>query len=78
VLVSGRLSGAVDFEPLRDSDVIQIKAKSKNSVEAALIANGFAEAYRDRNVYMSRSKSRSFREFLEGQAADRKKVLEET
>jgi capsular exopolysaccharide synthesis family protein len=53
-------------------------AKSKNALEAALIANTFAEAYRDRNIYMSRTKSRSFREFLQDQAGERKKVLEET
>jgi capsular exopolysaccharide synthesis family protein len=77
-VVSARLSAAVDFDPLRDSDVIQILAKSKNALEAALIANTFAEAYRDRNIYMSRTKSRSFREFLQDQAGERKKVLEET
>ena len=76
-VISGKLSGAVDFDPVRDSDVIQINAKSKNAEEAALIANRFAEAYRDRNTYMSRAKTRSFREFLEEQARERKRVLEE-
>ncbi len=76
--VSGRVMGAVDFDPVRDSDIIQITARSRNSREAALVANVFAQAYRDRNIYMSRAKSRSFREFLEKQALEKRKQLEET
>ncbi len=75
--VSGRVSSAIDFDPIRESDVITITAKSDNPEEAALIANTYAEAYRDRNVYMSRAKTRSFREFLQQQAAEKKKALEE-
>ena len=77
-LVSGRVSGAIDFDPVRDSDIISITAKSKNPREAQLIANTYAEAYRDRNIYASRAKSRSFREFLEAQAREKKRSLEET
>jgi hypothetical protein len=55
----------VDFDPVRESDIIRITAKSKSARESALLANVFAESYRDRNIYMSRAKSRSFREFLE-------------
>jgi capsular exopolysaccharide synthesis family protein len=73
--VSGAISEAIDFDPVRESDVITIAAKSKDPQEAALIANTFAESYRDRNVYMSRSKTRSFREFLDAQAASKKKEL---
>jgi tyrosine-protein kinase Etk/Wzc len=77
-LVSGRVMSAVDFDPVRDSDIIKITAQSQNPREAALLANTYAEAYRDRNIYMSRNKTRSFREFLESQASDKKKALEET
>jgi capsular exopolysaccharide synthesis family protein len=77
-VVSGRLVTAVDFDPVRDSDIIKISSKSKNAREAALLANTYAEAYRDRNIYMSRTRSRSFREFLESQARDKRKSLEET
>jgi capsular exopolysaccharide synthesis family protein len=77
-VVAGAVTGAVDFDPVRDSDIIRITARSKSAREAALIANTFAEAYRDRNIYMSRAKSRSFREFLEAQARDKRKSLEET
>jgi len=77
-IVSGRVSGAVDFDPVRESDIIRITAKSKSAQESALLANTFAETYRDRNIYMSRAKSRSFREFLESQAREKRKLLEET
>ncbi len=77
-LVSGRVSGAIDFDPIRDSDIIAITARSKSPREAQLLANTFAIAYRDRNIYASRAKSRSFREFLESQARDKRRALEET
>ncbi len=77
-LVSGRVSEMIDFDPVRESDVITITAKSKNPEESALIANTYAEAYRDRNIYMSRSKSRAFKEFLEEQASEKQRQLEET
>ncbi len=73
--VSTAVSEAIDFDPVRESDVITISAKSKDPGEAALIANTFAESYRDRNIYMSRAKTRSFREFLDAQAASKKKEL---
>ena len=78
IQVSGAVSAAVDFDPVRDSDVIRIMARSKDPVEAALLANTFAESYRDRNIYMSRAKTRSFREFLEAQKAEKRKALDET
>jgi capsular exopolysaccharide synthesis family protein len=73
--VANAVSEAIDFDPVRESDVITISAKSKDPAEAALVANTFAESYRDRNVYMSRAKTRSFREFLDAQAASKKKEL---
>ena len=76
--VSGVVMGSVDFEPVRESDIIKITARSMNARESALIANTYAEAYRDRNIYMARNKTRSFREFLESQASDKRKALEET
>ncbi len=76
--ISGRLSSDVDFDPVRESDVITISAKSKNNVEASLIANTYAEAYRDRNIYLSRTKTRSFREFLDEQASEKRKELNQT
>ncbi len=76
--ISGRLSGDVDFDPVRESDVITISAKSKDPVESSVIANTYAEAYRDRNIYLSRTKTRSFREFLDEQANEKRKELNQT
>jgi capsular exopolysaccharide synthesis family protein len=75
--ISGRVSGAVDFEPVRESDLIVVTAVSRDPREAALIANTFAESYRDRNVWMSRTKTRTFREFLESQAREKQRQLEQ-
>jgi len=72
------LRGAVSFEPVRDSDVIKITVKSKNPREATLIANTFAEAYSDRNLNMSRMKSRAAREFLEVQVKSKRNILDDT
>jgi capsular exopolysaccharide synthesis family protein len=76
--ISGAVGSAVDFEPVRESDVIRITARAAHPEEAALIANTYAEAYRDRNIYLSRSKTRSFRQFLEDQAAEKRRQLEVT
>ena len=76
--VSSAISGAIDFDPVRDSDIIKITAKSKDPREAAIIATTFAESYRDRNIYMSRTKTRSFKEFLADQAREKRRALEET
>lgn len=70
-----RLKGAVEFEPVRESDVIKITASSKDPREAALIANTYAHAYYERNVYASRTKSRTFREFLENQVKEKQTAL---
>jgi tyrosine-protein kinase Etk/Wzc len=76
--VSGMVTSVIEFEPIRESDVIKITARAEHPAEAALLANTYAEAYRDRNIYLSRSKSRSFRQFLEEQAAERRRQLEVT
>jgi capsular exopolysaccharide synthesis family protein len=73
--VASRVKGALDFEPVRDSDVIKIIASSGSAREAALIANVYAEAYLQRNVYGTRTKSRTFREFLESQLKEKQAAL---
>jgi capsular exopolysaccharide synthesis family protein len=70
-----RLKGVLDFEPVRESDVIKITAMSKDPREAALIANTYARAYFERNLYASRTKSRTFREFLENQVKEKQSAL---
>ncbi len=76
-VVTGRVDDAVDFDNLRDTDIIKIIAQSNDPREAALIANLYAQAYYDRNIYVSRSKSRALREFLEGQLRDKREGLDE-
>ena len=74
--VVGRFTGVVDFEPVRDSDVIKITARSNQAGEAALIANTFAKAYFDRNMFSSRTRSRAVREFLHSQLNTREQSLD--
>ena len=76
--IAKRLMTAVEFEPIRDSDVIKVTARSVQPKEAALIANTFAEAYYDRNLFSSRSRSRAAREFLDTQLKVRKSSLDES
>lgn len=75
--IIGRVAGSVDFEGLRDTDIIKVTARSVNAEEAALIANLYAQAYYDRNIFASRAKSRALREFLESQKKERRKQLDE-
>ncbi len=76
--IIGRLSEVVDFDPLRETDIIKITVKDKNAEQAALIANQYAQAYFERNIYMSRSRSRALREFLAAQVRDKRDVLDIT
>ena len=72
----GRLGGDVSFEPVRDSDVIKVTAKSPQAREAALIANTYAQVYYDRNMFTSRTRSRAVKEFLQGQLNTRSGTLD--
>jgi capsular exopolysaccharide synthesis family protein len=71
------LKSAVTFDPVINSDVIKIIVKSHGAAEAALLANTYTEAYYDRNLFVSRIRSRTVREFLEGQLKERQKTLAE-
>ncbi len=70
-----RLEKAVTIESVPETDVITITAKSHQPEESALIANLYADVDYNRNLTISRSKSRSFREFLEGQVSDKRQAL---
>ncbi len=72
-----RFQKDVKIESPRDADIIKITVRSKNPDEAALIANTFANSYYERNLMMSRNESRSVRQFLEEQLADKKKLLDQ-
>lgn len=71
-----RLTKAVDFSPVKDSDVMRVTVRSSDPEEAALIANTYTEAYAQRDLTISRKRSRLMREFLEGQLADKHGQLE--
>ena len=71
-----RLRDAVDFMPVRDSDVIRILARSVHPEEATLLANSFARMYVLHNLDMSRARYRDAREFLEEQLLAKKEALE--
>ncbi len=66
----------VEFEPVRDSEVIKITVKSSDPRDAALIANLYAQAYYDRNLRMSRTRSRAARIFLGKQLEIKHKELQ--
>jgi len=74
-LVTKRLGLTVAFDPVRESDVIRLTAKSKNPEEAVLIANTYAQAYYDRNMFASRARSRAVREFLDEQMKSKRESL---
>jgi polysaccharide biosynthesis transport protein len=69
------LSGTVTFDPVANSNVIKINVKSYSANEAALLANTYAAAYYDRNLFVSRTRSRSVREFLDGQMKEQQQKL---
>ncbi len=73
--IAGRVSGSVEFIPVRQSDMIRIVAQSTHPKEAALIANTFARVYYDGNIRASRARSAAAREFLEAQLSVKKSTL---
>ncbi len=74
--VAGRVRSMISFSPAQDADFIFITARSKNSEEAAILANAYAQVYYDRNFYQSRAQSRNVREFLESQLQEKQASLE--
>jgi tyrosine-protein kinase Etk/Wzc len=73
-----RLVKVVDFSPIRESDIIKISVRSTNPREAALLANIYAEAYVEKNLTTSRTRSQSVREFLQAQRESKKEALDTT
>jgi tyrosine-protein kinase Etk/Wzc len=76
--VADRLTGAVTFSPIKESDIIRITARSTDPKEAALIANLFTEIYTTRNLNTSRLRSQTVREFLQSQMQSKHTVLDTT
>lgn len=74
--LTAALFNTVEFDPVRDSEVIKITVKSSDPRDAALIANLYAQAYYDRNLRMSRTRSRAARIFLGKQLEIKHKELQ--
>lgn len=75
--VAGRLQRATSFEQVPRSDIIEVKARSTNSREAALIADAFAQVYHESHFQGSRAHKSTVRRFLENQLSDRQRALRE-
>jgi polysaccharide biosynthesis transport protein len=73
--VANRLLNIVTFDPVANSNVIKINVKCFSAQEAALLANTYATAYYERNLFVSRTRSRSVREFLDGQMKEQQQKL---
>lgn len=76
--VVARLRNAVEFAPVRESDIIKVIARSIDPREAALLANTYTESYAERNVNSSRLHSRAVREFLQNQVQAKHGTLDST
>jgi capsular exopolysaccharide synthesis family protein len=73
--VMRRLEDAMTISLVKESDVIKITIRSADPVEAALIANTYTEVYLQRNLQMTREKSRAVREFLQEQVQSKQATL---
>ncbi len=74
--VATRLSRAMDFVPERESDVIRILAKSSDPRESAVLANTYADVFQEHELSITKTRSKSLREFLQNQLAAKKQGLE--
>ena len=74
--IEERLAGIIDFTPVRESDIIRISARSKDALEAALIANTYTQTYAAKNIDASRVRTTAVREFLQGQLQSKKTFLD--
>ena len=71
-----RLGKAVDFTPVKESDIIKLTVRSNDPDEATLIANTYMQTYADRDLNNSRMKSRVAREFLQSQLGTKHQQLD--
>jgi capsular exopolysaccharide synthesis family protein len=78
ILVADRLEKAVEFTPVKESDIIRIAVRSHDPAEAALVANTYTRIYTDRNMLASRVKSRAIRQFLQSQMELKHESLDST
>jgi capsular exopolysaccharide synthesis family protein len=75
--VAGRIQRAMSFAQVPQTDIIDVRARSTNPREAALIADAYAQTYHERHFKGSRAHQRQVREFLETQKLERERALQE-
>ncbi len=75
--VTRRLEKGVDINPIKETDIIKITARSQGREEAALIVSTYTSVFGERNREMSLEKSRAVREFLQDQMKAQKSSLNE-
>ena len=74
--ILSRLEVAMVCDPDKASDVLFVSALSTDPKEAAIIANGYSDAYYQNNLNNSRKQLRSTREFLERTLQAKKVALD--
>jgi len=77
-LIVERLQKKMEFTPIRESDIIRITARSADPREAAIIANAYTDAYVERNLMISRTRTQAEREFLDAQYQSKRRQLDST
>jgi tyrosine-protein kinase Etk/Wzc len=65
--LAGRVRSVVTLVPTRDADIVDIRVRTNDPQEVALIANTFAEVYVQVNEQNNRANARRVREFLQQQ-----------
>jgi len=74
--VATRLTRAMDFVPERESDVIRVIARSSDPRESSTLANTYADVFQEHELSITKTRSKSLREFLQNQLAAKKQALE--
>lgn len=77
VQLSELLSKITVIEQKRGLDILEISVESPSSFEAALIANSYAEAYKQQNLTYNRLQLITVKNFLEEQRVDKLNELRE-
>ena len=75
-VIASRIRRMMDFSPERESDVIKITARSSDPRESAVLANTFAEVFQEHEMSITRTRSKSLREFLQNQVNSKKSALD--
>ncbi|MBL7998158.1 MAG: polysaccharide biosynthesis tyrosine autokinase [Candidatus Kapabacteria bacterium] len=65
--VAGRLNEKLQLSSIRDADVVEVRIRTNNADEAALIVNTFVSTYQSDNENSNRSNARRVKDFLGGQ-----------